>query len=88
MGESESLSIEPARIRPKAARIIAFRFSIVPARGSSVGVGGAGVGVSVGISVGKGVVCGAVVGDIVGAQVTVTSSQIGPKVSWAWTFVR
>lgn len=61
----------------------------MPARGSSVGTRGVGVSVGVMVGVSDGDVSG--VGDgfppapgvSVGIQVTVTSSQIGPKVSWA-----
>ena len=70
----------PAAIREKEIRRPLRKLSVVPARGNSVGRG-AWVGTAVG-----GIAVGLAAGGGVGTQVTVTSSQIGPKVSsWART---
>lgn len=88
MGEKAKWTNVPAKSKVKAVIIMIYTFSVVPARGSSVGVGGTGVGDGVWVGARTLVGAGPAVGDWVGAQVTVTSSQIGPKVSWALTLER
>ena len=78
-GERANFTKRPdAIIIPEIIRMF-LTFSVVPARGSSVGGGGSSVGVASSVGDGSTDVDG------VGTQVTVTSSQTGPKVSWALT---
>ena len=76
--ERASLAITPEMIKVAPAKRRILVAAVDPARGRAVGtaVGGTAVG---GTDVGRGVAVGA----SVGGQVTVTPSQIGPKVSWA-----
>src|SRR3989344_4494463 len=89
--ESARWEIAPTVISIMAIMSMRLKLSVVPARGSSVGVGVSGVGVRDSVGVGASEAGGGEGpsgGGSVGTQVTVTSSQIGPKVSWALTFFR